>query len=100
MSFAQMDLQTLSNLFASTFSPDPNVQKMSELQVRKVRSRATCFFFLPPQRQLYSPPWTRAQLGGQEGMITSVLQIVGSDNLDQYVPDASFLPSLSHRVLL
>lgn len=33
---AQMDLQTLSTLFASTFSPDPNVQKMAELQIRKV----------------------------------------------------------------
>ncbi|TBU59052.1 ARM repeat-containing protein [Dichomitus squalens] len=51
-----MDLQTLSNLFASTFSPDPNVQKMAELQIRK--------------------------LGGQEGMISSTLQIVGNDNVD------------------
>ena len=33
----QMDLQQLSQLFASTFSPDPNVQKMAELQIRKVR---------------------------------------------------------------
>ena len=32
----QMDLQQLSQLFASTFSPDPNVQKMAELQIRKV----------------------------------------------------------------
>ena len=31
-----MDLQQLSQLFASTFSPDPNVQKMAELQIRKV----------------------------------------------------------------
>ncbi|KAI0754790.1 ARM repeat-containing protein [Daedaleopsis nitida] len=51
-----MDLQTLSQLFASTFSPDPNVQKMSELQIRK--------------------------LGGQEGMITNTLQIIGNDNVD------------------
>ncbi|KAH9924352.1 ARM repeat-containing protein [Epithele typhae] len=51
-----MDLQQLSQLFASTFSPDPNVQKMSELQIRK--------------------------LGGQEGMISSTLQIIGNDGLD------------------
>ena len=38
---AQMDLQTLSNLFASTFSPDPNVQKLAELQIRKVRPSHT-----------------------------------------------------------
>ncbi|KAM5539406.1 hypothetical protein V8D89_006858 [Ganoderma adspersum] len=51
-----MDLQTLSNLFASTFNHDPNVQKSAELQVRK--------------------------LGGQEGMISSVLQIIGNDSID------------------
>lgn len=31
-----MDLQTLSNLFATTFSPDPNVRKAGELDIRKV----------------------------------------------------------------
>lgn len=31
-----MDLQTLSNLFATTYNPDPNVQKSGELQIRKV----------------------------------------------------------------
>ena len=36
-----MDLQALSQLFASTFSPDPNVQKMAELQIRKVWTRAS-----------------------------------------------------------
>ena len=35
--FNQMDLQTLSNLFATTFNPDPNVQKAGELEIRKVR---------------------------------------------------------------
>lgn len=33
---AQMDLHTLSNLFATTLSPDPNVRKSAELQIRKV----------------------------------------------------------------
>lgn len=32
-----MDLQTLTNLFASTLSPDPNVRKAGEIQIRKVR---------------------------------------------------------------
>lgn len=31
-----MDLQTLSNLFATTLSPNPNVQKAGELEIRKV----------------------------------------------------------------
>jgi hypothetical protein len=31
-----MDLQTLTNLFASTYNSDPNVRKASELQIRKV----------------------------------------------------------------
>jgi hypothetical protein len=34
----QMDLQTLSNLFATTYNPDPNVRKAAELQIRKVIS--------------------------------------------------------------
>lgn len=32
-----MDLQTLSNLFATTYNPDPNIRKAAELQIRKVR---------------------------------------------------------------
>jgi hypothetical protein len=31
-----MDLNTLSNLFATTLNPDPNVRKSAELQIRKV----------------------------------------------------------------
>ncbi|KAI0372335.1 ARM repeat-containing protein [Pilatotrama ljubarskyi] len=51
-----MDPQTLTNLFSCTFSPDPNVQKRAELEIRK--------------------------LGGQEGMVTTVLQIIGNDSVD------------------
>ncbi|KAI0632293.1 ARM repeat-containing protein [Trametes polyzona] len=51
-----MDPQTLTNLFSCTFSPDPNVQKRAELEIRK--------------------------LGGQDGMVTAVLQIVGNDAVD------------------
>jgi hypothetical protein len=37
-SCGRMDLQTLSNLFATTYNPDPNVRKAAELQIRKVSS--------------------------------------------------------------
>jgi len=37
---AQMDLQSLANLFATTYNPDPNVQKTGELQIRKVTPSA------------------------------------------------------------
>ncbi|KAH9949788.1 armadillo-type protein [Amylocystis lapponica] len=51
-----MDLQTLSNLFATTYNPDPNVQKAGELQIRKI--------------------------GGQEGMVAALLQIIANDNVE------------------
>ncbi|KAH7915448.1 armadillo-type protein [Hygrophoropsis aurantiaca] len=51
-----MDLQSLSNLFATTFNPDPNIQKAGELQIRAV--------------------------GVQEGMVTALLQIIASDSVD------------------
>ncbi|KAH9851744.1 ARM repeat-containing protein [Lenzites betulinus] len=51
-----MDPQALTNLFSCTFSADPNVQKRAELEIRK--------------------------LGGQEGLVTTVLQIIGNDNVD------------------
>ncbi|KAF9065181.1 armadillo-type protein [Rhodocollybia butyracea] len=51
-----MDLQTLSNLFATTYSPDPNIRKAAELQIRKI--------------------------GNEEGMISALLQIIASDNTD------------------
>ncbi|KAJ7133547.1 armadillo-type protein [Mycena epipterygia] len=51
-----MDLQTLSNLFAATLSPDPNARKSAELQIRKV--------------------------GNETGMIAALLQIIAADNID------------------
>ncbi|KAJ6583909.1 armadillo-type protein [Mycena vulgaris] len=51
-----MDLQTLSNLFAATLSPDPNSRKAAELQIRKV--------------------------GNETGMIAALLQIIAADNID------------------
>ena len=34
-----MDLEPLTRLFATTLSPDPNVRKAGELQIRKVGHR-------------------------------------------------------------
>ena len=41
-----MDLQTLSNLFATTYNPDPNVRKAAELQIRKVDSHFRGIVFI------------------------------------------------------
>lgn len=35
----QMDLESLTRLFATTLSPDPNVRKAGELQIRQVGRR-------------------------------------------------------------
>jgi hypothetical protein len=57
-----MDLQSLTNLFATTLSPDPNVRKAGEIQIRKIST--------------------------QEGLITALLQIVASDNVDLSIKQA------------
>ncbi|PPQ78743.1 hypothetical protein CVT25_010746 [Psilocybe cyanescens] len=51
-----MDLQVLSQLFATTYNPDPNVRKAAELEIRKI--------------------------GNQDGMISSILRIIAADNID------------------
>ncbi|KAL5482877.1 NMD5 [Sanghuangporus weigelae] len=51
-----MDIQTLTNLFARTYDPNPNARKAGELDIRKI--------------------------GGQEGMLTAVLHIIGSDGVE------------------
>ncbi|KAG7087929.1 hypothetical protein E1B28_011975 [Marasmius oreades] len=51
-----MDLQTLTNLFSTTFNPDPNIRRAAELEIRKV--------------------------GNEEGMIAALLQIIGADSID------------------
>ena len=33
-----MDIQTLTNLFATTYDPNPNTRKAGELDIRKVRT--------------------------------------------------------------
>ncbi|KAF8956524.1 armadillo-type protein [Flammula alnicola] len=51
-----MDLQTLSQLFSTTYNPDPNVRKAAELQIRKI--------------------------GNEEGMIAAILRIIAADSID------------------
>lgn len=54
-----MDLQTLSNLFATTYNSDPNVQKSGELQIRKVRNDA--FYDLLQSLNMIYPPARHAR---------------------------------------
>ena len=79
-----MDLQTLSNLFATTYSSDPNVQKSGELQIRKVRSKRS----LTPST--VAEMGGNVQLGAQEGMIAALLQIIANDNVELYVYKVQF----------
>ncbi|EJC98943.1 ARM repeat-containing protein [Fomitiporia mediterranea MF3/22] len=51
-----MDIQTLTNLFATTYDPNPNARKAGELEIRKV--------------------------GSQEGMVTAVMHIIGNDSVE------------------
>lgn len=68
-----MDIQTLSELFASSYSSDPNVQKAGELQIRKVRrhgrklisrypsnQRKPCVRYRSVYRRAWSPPSSRS----------------------------------------
>ncbi|KAI5123131.1 hypothetical protein M0805_000834 [Coniferiporia weirii] len=67
-----MDIQTLSNLFATTYDPNPNVRKAGELEIRKV--------------------------GREEGMVTAVLHIIGNDGVDIATRQAATV-YLKNRVL-
>lgn len=73
-----MDIQSLSSLFATTYNPDPNVRKAGELQIRKVSS---------PSQPLY--PLLNvvglSQIGGQEGVLTGIIQVIANDSVDKYV---------------
>jgi hypothetical protein len=52
-----MDLQTLSQLFATTYNADPNIRKAAELEIRKVNVLSFTFIFISP--------WEcRHQIGG------------------------------------
>ena len=52
-----MDLQTLSQLFATTYNADPNIRKAAELQIRKVNVLSFTFIFISPRQ-------CRRQTGG------------------------------------
>ena len=54
-----MDLQTLTNLFATTYNPDPNIRKSAELQIRKV-SRLRKRVIRIPDRSLDGLLWCRS----------------------------------------
>lgn len=45
-----MDIQTLTNLFASTYDPNPNVRKAGELDIRKVSLNKRCLLHV---RRIY-----------------------------------------------
>ncbi|KZS92303.1 ARM repeat-containing protein [Sistotremastrum niveocremeum HHB9708] len=57
-----MDIATLSTLFASTYSPDPNVQKAGELEIRKISD--------------------------QEGLLPALMQIIATESIDAGVRQA------------
>ena len=78
-----MDLEPLTRLFATTLSPDPNVRKTGELEIRKVgrRPRIWKVDYLDQYRQI----------AGQEGVIAALLRIISTEGVDLFVFDASFL---------
>jgi hypothetical protein len=82
-----MDLQSLTQLFATTYDSNPNIRKAGELAVRKVRALRVAivhlssgFVFCTIIINLVS-----LQLAGQEGVIPALLQIIASDSVDMYV---------------
>lgn len=77
-----MDLETLTRLFTTTLSPDPNVRKAGELQIRQVNH-------LLIVRKVGKPDQYH-QIAGQEGIVAALLQIVSTEGVDKFVFDASF----------
>lgn len=89
-----MDLQSLSNLFATTYNADPNVRLSAELQVRKVSAH--------PEHHHAHQHLTVVtfQIGGQEGMVAALLQIIAADTVDLYVSNASKYHSYAFNELI
>ena len=77
-----MDLETLTRLFATTLSPDPNVRKTGELEIRKVGRRPNI------KKADYLDQY--CQIAGQEGVVAALLQIISTEGIDTFVFDASF----------
>ena len=71
-----MDFQTLTNLFATTYDPNPNVRKAGELDIRKVRGGGLLAVLCNYTEEFC------LQIGREEGMITAVLHIIGSENVE------------------
>jgi importin-7 len=86
-----MDLQTLSNLFATTLDPNPNVRKAAELEIRKVCGPSEIVFYLNTDASVL-------QISGQEGLITALLQIIASDNVDLCVLASCFPRAVLNRI--
>jgi hypothetical protein len=87
-----MDLQSLTQLFASTYDSNPNTRKTAELAVRKVRALRMATSICPVascvlccRNQLIHFVLVTRQLAGQEGVIPALLQIIASDNVEMYV---------------
>ena len=78
-----MDLEPLTRLFATTLSPDPNVRKSGELEIRKVGRRASICKVDPFDKY--------RQIAGQEGVVAALLQIISAEGIDLFVFDASFI---------
>jgi len=78
-----MDLESLTSLFATTLSPDPNVRKAGELQIRKVGPRPS-FCKVDNLNQYH-------QIAGQEGVVAALLQIISTEGVNTFVFDASFI---------
>ena len=76
-----MDLQSLTQLFATTYDSNPNNRKASELAIRKVRA----FREADHVGVITTDPLSHQQLAGQEGVIPALLQIIASDNVDEDV---------------
>ena len=79
----QMDLESLTRLFATTLSPDPTVRKTGELQIRKVGRRLSVFKVDNSDQY--------CQIAGQEGIVAALLQIISTEGVDMFVFDASFI---------
>jgi hypothetical protein len=97
-----MDLQSLTQLFATTYDSNPNIRKAGELAVRKVRAPRVAivhlssgFVFCAIIINLVS-----LQLAGQEGVIPALLQIIASDSVDMYVSSSHIcdLPFIAYSL--
>lgn len=73
-----MDVQAIANLFATSLSVDPNVRKAGEIEIRRVSKRVDYFM----QRQSLTTTASTLQIGNHEGVLTSLMQIIGNEGVD------------------